>query len=765
MEDYRIRVEGIGPKDAKICIIGESLGETEEKHRAPFVGMAGKVLDGILLEVGIKREDCYITNLYKYRPPNNELSKVEKQELSRAKDELIEEVMLLRPNVIVALGEYVLQALTDKKGITKWRGSVLKTKVGKVIPAVHPAAITRDWTLRPLAVVDFSRVLKESITPDVSYTYRDLHINPTLDNILTYLQHIIDTKATIAFDIEVETRQINCISIATSPIYSMCIPFWFGSSGSMWSEKEEEAIWAALKSVLENPHVPKIAQNAQYDMTILRDIYSIDVAGLWLDTMIAFHSIYPELPKGLDLLCSVYTDVPYYKWQRTTKDMSEYFRYNAMDSAVTYECAMKIYEEMKECNVVSFYNEYMHSLIAPLMDISSRGVLIDTEKKNILKTDLTMELEKLTRKFVVEVGHDINPYSPRQIMAWLYTELKYPKQTKLRKDKGVETDSVDAEILEKFYREYKLPALQTLLDIRETKKLLSTYVETDYDKEEDGSERARTAYLITGTETGRLSSRATVYGTGTNLQNIPKGAVRELFIPDSGQVFINADLSQAEARVVAYLAGEQRLIDVFNSGGDIHRRNASNIFRKPECEVTSKEREMAKRVVHASNYGMGPITFAKTAGIPTADARALLNKYFQEYPRIKLWHMSIEQQLKKSRIMHTPLGRMRTFFNRWDGSMLKEAYAYIPQSTVADILNIGLRRLYELEKELGFQLLLQIHDAVLLQTAVDNVARLAPIVKKTLEIPIVIGGKTCVIPADVSVGGNWNDLKKFTTSS
>jgi len=758
--DDRIRVEGVGPKDAKIALVGESLGETEEKKREPFVGLAGSVLNGILEEVGIKREDCYITNLYKYRPPNNELAKVDKQELTRATDELVEELMLLRPNVIVPLGEYALRAVTGKKGITKWRGSILDTTIGKVIPSIHPSAVSREWTYRPLVVVDFKRILVESTTSAVTYTSRELYVQPSLEEILSLLYHIEKDKLTIAFDVEVETRQICCISIATSSVYSMCIPFWFGASGSMWSEEDEEKIWKKLKAVLENPAIPKVAQNASYDMTVLRDLYGISVRGLYLDTMIAFHSVYPELPKGLDLLCSVYTDVPYYKYQRTSSDMLEFFRYNAMDSAVTFECAAKINKEMNEFGMEPFYREYMHSLIEPLMDITSRGVLVDTIRKKALQKELTTKLEVLLARLQTEIGHPLNPSSPKQVMTWLYDELKYPRQTRLRKDKGIETDSVDGEILEKFYAEYKHPALSTILDIRETKKLLSTYVEAAYDKEADGTERARTSYLITGTETGRLSSRATIWGTGTNLQNIPKGRIRDFFIPDPGRIFLNADLSQAEARIVAYLAGEARLIEVFNNGGDVHRKNACNIFRKPEDEVTTEEREMAKRVVHASNYGMGPVTFAKTAGISVSAAKELLNKYFQEYPRIKLWHMSVEAQLKTSRTMITPFGRRRTFFNRWDSSMLKEAYAYVPQSTVADILNTGLRRLYVLEQELGFQILLQIHDAVLLQTTPDRVDTLSPVVKRILEIPVTINNKVCTIPVDISIGHSWNKLEK-----
>jgi len=754
-----MKVEGVGPNGAKICIVGEAPGEQEEKKGIPFVGAAGKVLDDILEEVGIKRDECYITNLYKERPKSNDLSTVDRAELQRAFADLQAEITAVRPNVIVALGHYPLEYLTGYKSISDWRGSVIETSLGKVIPTYHPAGILREWTFRPISVVDWVKVKKESADAGIKTVARDIVIRPSFDDVTTFLRAIVSNRTKVAFDIEVETRQINCIAFATAPVHAMCIPFWFGASGSFWSEEQELEIWQLIKQVLEDSNVPKIAQNAQYDMTILRDLYGITVNGLGLDTMVAFHSIYPELPKGLDLLCSLYTDVSFYKYQRMTKDMDTFFRYNAMDAAVTFECAEKIAKEMEEFGITKFYYEHMHSLIVPLMDIGGKGVRIDSELRKKVTKELKIQEVELQDKLEKLVGHPLNVNSPKQMKGWLYDELKLKPKFKLRKDKGEKTLAADEEALDSLYRETHLEELRLVLGIRECRKLTSTYLEVEYDKE-NGVERARTSYLITGTETGRLSSRETVYGTGTNMQNIPKGSIRRMFVPDDGKTFVNADLSQAEARVVAWLAGENRLMQVFTNGGDIHRRNAANIFRKAEKDVTKDERELAKRIVHASNYGMGPITFAKNAGVSVAEAKKLLNAYFSEYPRIKLWHMSIENTLRKTRTLTTPLGRKRTFFNRWDSTLLREAYAYIPQSTVADVLNVGLRRCYAEYRNTDTNILLQIHDAVLLQTPTPGVANVARRVKELLTIPIQIGIQQLVIPVDVSIGPNWGELEK-----
>lgn len=759
-----IKVSAVGPTTAKIVIVGEAPGEQEEKKGIPFVGLAGRVLNDILGEVEINREECYITNVYKYRPKANKFANIPKEDLAQAKAELEEELMLLKPNVVVCLGEHALNAVTGLKGIKNWRGSVLKSKYGKVIPTYHPAAISREWTFRPVSVCDWGKIKKESEYVGIERMARNLSINPGFNNILSLLRSIISNRSKIAFDIEVETAQISCISFATSSTYSMCIPFWFGASGSFWSEEQEMQIWQLIKQVLEDENIPKIAQNAQYDMTVLRDKYGINVKGLWLDTMVAFQSIYPELPKSLALLTSLYTDVPYYKNKRLTKEMSEFFEYNAMDSCVTFEIAEKIYKEMQEFGIVDFYYEYMHSLIQPLLEICQKGIRIDSKLKKDYIEYYSVYKEEQQKSLDELVGHPLNVNSPLQMKKWLYEELKLKPVYKKRKDTGEKTISADEDTLEDFYRETENPALRVVLNIREANKLLSTYLEVTYDRE-NSEERAKTSYLITGTETGRLSSRETVFGTGTNLQNIPKGPIRRIFIPDEGKVFLNVDLSQAEARVVAWLANDQRLSRVFDNGGDIHRRNAANIFGKPEGDVTDAERELAKRVVHASNYGMGPVTFSRNAGISVAEAKRLLNLYFSEYPSIKLWHLNIASQLRRSRTITTPFGRKRTFFNMWNDSLLREAYAYVPQSTVVEVINVGLRTVWKRYRGTDVDILLQNHDAILLQVPIDKFDEVAKEVVGLLHIPVVINHKEHFIPVDVCRGENWYDLEKVKLPS
>jgi len=301
-----------------------------------------------------------------------------------------------------------------------------------------------------------------------------------------------------------------------------------------------------------------------------------------------------------------------------------------------------------------------------------------------------------------------------------------------------------------------------VLEIREKKKLISTDLSVKLDKDN----RIRCSYNISGTETGRLSSSATARGTGTNLQNIPSGIIKSLFVADEGYTLINADLSQAEARVVAYLSGEERLIRVFESGGDIHRKNASVIYGCKESDVSSQQRDMAKRIVHASNYGMGARTFAKNAGISERDAERLLRQYFATYPRIKLWHAATAETIRRTRVLRTPFGRRRIFWNRWDDSLVKEGLAFVPQSTIADAVNLAIINLHRrLQGRHDIQLLLQVHDSIVAQARTVVLEEACEMIKKEMMVPIPIAGKTLIVPVDVKVGQNWQDMKKWPIST
>ena len=395
--------------------------------------------------------------------------------------------------------------------------------------------------------------------------------------------------------------------------------------------------------------------------------------------MIAHHCIYPELPKALSFLVSIYTNHPYHK-DMIKGGLHDYWTYNCMDAARTYECAMAINDELKEWGTEDLYFNLSHKLIKPLFDMQNFGYKIDTAKREEIDKNLSKDLVDLQERLDKAVGHPINVSSPKQMKELLYEEFKLPPVYRKRKEKDgstKQTITADDDALEELDRKFPgNPMFKLIQDIRGVSKLLSTYVKAPLDK--DG--RIRCSYVIAGTDTGRLSSRESVFETGTNLQNIPRSElIRSLFIPDPGHLMVNADLSQAEARVVAYLSREERLQTVFEQGGDVHRKNASMIFQKGLSQITENERYIGKMLVHAANYIIGARKFAREVGTTENKAREFLNSYYAQYPRIRRWHDEVQEQLRKTRTLTTPLGRKRMFFGRWGDDMLRAAVAYIPQ--------------------------------------------------------------------------------------
>lgn len=764
------QIQPVGPIPARIMFVGEAPGETEVREGKPFVGAAGRILDGLLRDAGIVRELCYITNIMLVRPEGNDFGRFYEDKARRRPTEdlqegirrLHEEIIRVQPNVVVALGEEPLRALTELRGVSAWRGSILKGITGhKVISTFHPAAISREWKFRAASLIDFHKVLKESISPEINITSRQLEITYASKNALEILTSIKAQAKEVSFDIETESGQITAISFAVDyrPNWAVSIPFWFGSSGSLHTQEDEHLIWTLIQEILINENIGKIAQNGSYDIEFIERLMGFRVRNFTFDTMLGMHCLYLELPKRLSFINSIYTDQPYYKDDINSSDMETYFRYNALDACITMEIANIMRQEIKDEGLWEFYHEYIHALWEPLMEMQIKGVKFDWLRKNTIKKRFQEEVAITQKRLDAAVGHPLNTSSPKQMKEWLYEDLKLKVKTKKRKDTGEETITADDGALEDLYAETQNESLKTVLKIREKQKLISNYLDVTLDEDK----RIRCSYLITGTETGRLSSRATARGTGTNLQNIPAGPIKTLFIPDEKRVFINADLSQAEARVVAYLANESRLIKVFEEGGDIHRKNAANIFGISEGAVSDEQRQLAKRVVHASNYGMGPITFSKTAGISAAEAKRLLNQYFATYPGIANWHHEIKAQLQKRRYLITPLGRKRIFFNRWAEPLFKEGLAYIPQSTVADIVTKGLIKLHRRKEEIkGLDILLQVHDSILVQTYPENVDSTAALIKSCLQIPVEICGKVLTIPVDFKIGNNWQEMEKYT---
>jgi DNA polymerase len=373
------RVEGLGPTGAKLAIVGEAPGADEERLGQPFVGASGRMLDQMLAAVGIDRRSCYVTNVAKVRPPGNDFIAryyadpkrlYPSADLTGCIHDLQSELLLRKPTCTVALGEEALRAVTGRRGIGDWRGSIVGTPTGKCVATYHPAAVLRKYEWRRIVEHDLRRARDEATSATLVLPTREAVVDPSFLQAMDFLRDLSAHKGRVAWDIETLGPRVRCLSIAPNPHVAMCIPFCscrrsyadlpVGSAsipvpnehpfGSHWELHEEEALLAELAAVLGDPKIEKILQNAPFDIGIIEREFGIVTRGLVGDTMVKQHCCYCELPKGLDFLCSFYTRTPCY-WQYDAASDAQTWVYCCYDSMVTYECNDALDKEMKELGV------------------------------------------------------------------------------------------------------------------------------------------------------------------------------------------------------------------------------------------------------------------------------------------------------------------------------------------------------------------------------------------------------------------------------
>lgn len=314
----------------KICIVGEAWGAEEAKARAPFVGASGQELTRMLAEAGIHRADCFLTNVFNIKPePTNDIEnlcdsksgavlagrgplkagKFIRAQYAHELERLDSELREVKANITIALGNTAAWFLLGTSGVSKIRGTVTESRYGKVLPTYHPAAILREWSLRPVTVLDLAKAGRESEYSDIRRLERTVYMEPSLDDLGWFFETHLRSAGRIAEDIETFGNQITCIGFAPSPSVSIVVPFVDNRKpgNSYWPTLEHElAAWRWVKKVNALP-AAKTFQNGLYDMNFLWH-YGVPINNPAEDTMLLHHALQPESEKGLAFLGSVYTN-------------------------------------------------------------------------------------------------------------------------------------------------------------------------------------------------------------------------------------------------------------------------------------------------------------------------------------------------------------------------------------------------------------------------------------------------------------------------
>jgi len=797
----RTYVPPSGNSDAVLAGCGEQPGTDEIRARPPkpFVGPAGRALDECFQMTKITRRDMYLTNVIKdldaplkhYIDIDNRGKATIHPDGYQYINELGEELKKLSNlKCIIAFGNIPLLALTNRIGITKWRGSVLESTIVpglKVIPTFHPATIIPpkfNFLNRPLICEDLLKANYESGFKHIVRQPRDITVKPSFNESVDVLNYCYEAGLrgqTIGIDIEVISGELDCISFAWAFDQSISIPFR-GSQGEYFTINQELELMLLIAKIIQDPKITKAGANFIFDTQFLFHKYGIVPRGTLHCTQIAQKISYPDFPAGLDFVTSMHTDIPYYKadgkqWMKMqTGTWEQWWNYNGMDAIVPVEAIPKQLDVLRRQQNIETY-ERQRKLIYPLIYMAERGIKVDVQGMKKYGDEQQIKLDQLSNLLNEAVGHDINYNSPKQLMDYFYGELKNQPYKK-RNTKGQYTTTIDVDALKRLSRK-GIKAAQIMLDIRGVTKRISTYL--DIGKvDKDG--RYHSSYKPVGAETGRISSGETIFGTGGNQQNWPHDLLR-FFLFDQGYIGYSYDLSQIENRIVAYVGGVIAQIEAFESGIDLHSLTASIIFNKPYDQISKEdgssplgdgrqsERYWGKKGNHAINYDVGYKKFALVNEMPEADAKLIIESVHRGYPQIRSGYQAmIQNMLMTNRMVTNLFGRNRLFLGPIIpsypfvpkgacDSTFRDAYAHFAQSTCADKINEqGVEYIYYNPEFKEIELLAQVHDSIVFQIPLtvpwEIQAEMLLKIKSSLETPLIWHDREIKTPCDLSIGLN-----------
>lgn len=790
-----LRVTGSGPLSARVMLLGEAPGFDEEVQGKPFVGASGKELDRMLKEVGLVRDECYVTNVCEYRPPDNEMAAWLTDKKTDVKKGYVEiegryahplvvegrqrllETIQSMPNLelIIGFGNTPLWALTGNWGVTKWRGSEMVLADGKhFVPTLHPAAILRNFAARPQVIHDLQtrcvkRLKHGFVTPQFKF-----NIQPTYDDVIECINGL---TGDVVGDVETAGGHIICLGLAWSPVDAICIPFR-GPDGVYWSIDETRAIIDALRA--KRSQITWIGQNWNYDAQYVAEDFDFHLMADF-DTYVAQSVLFPGVERSLGFLSSMYCEWHQY-WKEDAKDWGKVadfnglFRYNCRDCCANWEIKQAHEILLKKARLESQFKErmeYSYHVYRMMREGVNRdydrtakmcGEVVEAihERELFLTEKLGRPVTKTTKTKTVHLFN-----SPAQVANLFYKELGCKAQVKRGKKNGGKV-TTDDEALKKVMEDYPAhaPIALAILECRSLDKIKSTFLEAELDP--DG--KFRSSWMATGTETFRCTSGGNAFHRGGPLQNVTDGKhthsgrklpnLRSCIVPTYGHTIFNCDLERADLQVVVWEAGDEDLKQKLREHVDIHSENAKDVFgllRAP----TEQERHFAKTFVHGTNYGGKPRTMAANANCTVHEADLAQRRWFAAHPGIKAWHQRVQAGLMAFRTVSNKFGYRRIYFDRVEG-VLSEALGWIPQSTVAILISLMQMKMNELMEmhRLHAPIIMQGHDSVVGEYLTTEEDKCLPLLYQASRIAVPYDDPL-FIPLELATSASsWGEVEK-----
>lgn len=526
-----------------------------------------------------------------------------------------------------------------------------------------------------------------------------------------------------------------------------------------------------FKEILEDEKIKKISIDLTKIYILLKQV-GINIEGMHYDIAIASYILNPTNNKlNIDNLIEQYLNIDINEYTKSEDSGKQINLFDNMEKEDINQEEKEKYmmyaysigkiknitsEKLKEVNSLDlFYNIDMPT-VEVLSDMQWNGMYVDKEELEQFGKELTSKLETITKIIYEMAGEEFNINSTKQLGEILFEKMKLPviKKTK----SGYSTD---VDVLEKLKKED--PIIEQVLEYRQLMKLNSTYVEGLKPYINIKTNRIHSFFHQTITATGRISS------TEPNLQNIPTRfelgkRVRKVFKPEKGKIYLDADYSQIELRVLASISGDEHMIEAFKEGKDIHKQAASKVFKTPIEEVTKEQRSNAKAVNFGIVYGISDFGLGEQLGIGRKKAKQYIEEYLEQYAGIKQFMENITEQAKEQGYVETLFHRRRYIPElKSNNYMVRQFGARAAmntpiQGTAADIMKIAMIKVYNeiKSRKLKSKIVLQVHDEMMIETPIEEKEEMIKIMKKCmesatkLEVPLI---------AEISDAENWYECK------
>ncbi|MCF8055382.1 MAG: DNA polymerase I [Desulfocapsa sp.] len=606
----------------------------------------------------------------------------------------------------------------------------------------------------------FNSMLKEK-NESVSVSTKGFQLVQTTDDLQRVVGHlhnssllVIDTETT---SLDVARASLVGISLCTDLDAAWYIPIGHCLENGELQEGqlEQSVVLGALKPFLESGSLPKLGHNIKYDYSVLRNSCDLAMQGPLYDSMIAAYLAEPgRRSLKLDELC-LECGYGLTAFDQVVGDPKQEncFAYVDLKEACNYSCEdvfgslllWRKYEPLlKEVKQYELFHDVETPLIPILAEMELAGITVSGKVLDQLQDEFQQEIDALQEEIYALAGYSFNIQSPKQLGVLLFEELELPHGRKTKTGY-----STDMKVLEKLAPKHEIPAKITRY--RVLAKLQSTYVKKLKKLINPQTGRVHTSFNQTVTATGRLSS------SNPNMQNIPirteeGNRIRKAFVPGKDRIFLSADYSQIDLRVLAHYSQDEALLYAFRHGEDIHARTAAELFGVSPLLLTSEMRRVAKSINFGIVYGMSSFGLSNQLNISRKEASRFIDRYFQLYSGVKKFMEAIVEQARENGYVTTLLKRRRMLpeinvKNKTRREFAERTAINTPiQGTAADIIKLAMIKVVPAlkQKKLSARLLLQIHDELVFELPENELDRTREVVKAVMEeamhldVPLVV---------------------------